>query len=96
MYMVNFTGCVTVFREGWYWFIFTTHNAVNNDRKCILLICSVNLESTEELTTWIMRDQNSFLFTLTFRMKSFKYNSNKKIEFFQGKLFSILYRSRFE
>jgi len=30
MYMLNFTGCVTVFREVWYWYIFTIHNAVNN------------------------------------------------------------------
>lgn len=53
MYVVNFTGCVTVFREVWYWYIVTTHNAVNNGGKCILLICSVNLESTNELTTWV-------------------------------------------
>lgn len=49
MYMVNLTGCVTVHLEKfWYWYIFTTHTAANNGWKCILLICSVNLESTNE------------------------------------------------
>lgn len=51
--MVNFSGRLTVFREVWYWYIFTTHNAVNNGGECILLICSVNLVSTKELTTWV-------------------------------------------
>lgn len=41
----------------------------------------MNLESTDELTTWVTKGPKFLLFTFTFLMKSFKYNSNEKIEF---------------
>lgn len=53
MYMVNFTGCVTVYLEEFGIGMFPTHSAVNNGQKSIVLICSMNLESTNELTTWV-------------------------------------------
>lgn len=56
-----------------------TNTAVNNGWKCTLLIFSVNLKGTNELTTQVTEGPNSLIFTLTFPMKSFKYNSNKKI-----------------
>lgn len=40
----------------------------------------MNLESTNELTTCVTEGPK-FLTIHTFPMKSFKYNSNKKIEF---------------
>lgn len=55
MYMVN-CFCYSTFREVWFWYIFTTHGAVNNGWKRILLICSVNLESTYELTTQVTEE----------------------------------------
>lgn len=72
MYILNFTGRVTVFREVWYWYIFTTHNAVNNDGKCILLICSVNLESTKELTTWVTEESKFLSIHINFLHKKFQ------------------------
>lgn len=72
MYILNFTGCVIVFREVWFWYIFTTHNAVNNDGKCILLICSVNLESTKELTTWVTEGPKFLSIHINFSHEKFQ------------------------